>query len=184
VNESYSEQECCEKTIEASAVAKYDQNMRNLDYPDYKVHNAHNQILNDENMRTQKNSNKYYSEFIPAKQYNKSAHNESQGSNAGAQKYRKHCKKLSMDENIENPQTSRNISRHRRISAPENYHPTIIRNMSNPELVNEYDITERLPIETSGIQSSKHNYSNKISSHFKDKAEYTKYADKYSLTKN
>ena len=79
---------------------------------------------------------------------------------------------------------SRHVNRHRRISAPDNYHPTVARNMSSPDLINEYDVTKNQPIETSGVQSSKHNYSSKLQNKFSEKAEYTKYADKYSLTKN
>ena len=63
VNESMSEPDIepdkvlthgAEKTVEASAVAKYSQNIQNLES---RTPNDHH-ILNDENMRTQKNTNK------------------------------------------------------------------------------------------------------------------------------
>lgn len=69
---------------------------------------------------------------------------------------------------------SRNISRHRRISAPDNYHPTIVRNIDHPEFIEEYEVTERKPLET--VQPNKSCEDNQMDFH--------KYTDKYSLTKN
>ena len=68
----------------------------------------------------------------------------------------------------------RKVSRHRRINTNEIDHHTMMRNMSPPEIIAEYDITEKVPIDN--IQSSKN--------HDVIQFSYHKYADKYSLAKN
>jgi hypothetical protein len=68
----------------------------------------------------------------------------------------------------------RKVSRHRRIKTNEIDHHTMMRNMSHPEIIAEYDITERVPIDN--IQSGKN--------HDVIQFSYHKYADKYSLAKN
>lgn len=192
VNESYSEPESREKTIEASAIAKYDNNCINLQMDNYRSNAPDRDILNDENMKTQKNSRDLYRMPNSQRRFECNSQLET-GENTGALKYRKHCKKLSMDDNIHNPSTTRNISRHRRISVNgrtliflnaienvNNYNPTVVRNMSTPDIIEDYEMTERIPLENMKASSTK----NKSERLQKDKAENTKYADKYSLTKN
>lgn len=73
-----------------------------------------------------------------------------------------------------NLEQARKVSRHRRINTNEISHPTMMRNMSHPEIIAEYDITEKIAIDN--VHSSKNQDVTQFS--------YQKYADKYSLAKN
>ena len=79
----------------------------------------------------------------------------------------------------ESRKSSRKISRHRRISAPDNYNPTMIRNIENTEMIEEYEVTEKIPMEI--IYSNKSKYKLNESEAQKD---YWKYSQKYDIVKN
>lgn len=111
-------------------------------------------MYNDENMKTKKNYDENYNNH---KQYDLQ---DSMEQYEGKPEYI-----LEQD---------RKISRHRRINTNEINHPTMMRNMSHPEIIAEYDITEKLVIDN--VQSNKNQDVTQFS--------YQKYADKYSLTKN
>ena len=182
VDESASDVESTEKTIQASAVANYHQENPHMILSKNQLRlgeHINQHLCNDEDMKTKKNYDEIYrrqkqqmnlhdsmEDYIHE---HKSDNSDDSGHSSSANK------KVKYQPEYEAPQTTRNISRHRRISAPENYHPTIIRNMSNPEIIEEYDVTERIPIEV--LHSSKHREESR-------RKEYAKYADKYSLTKN
>ena len=182
VDEGYSEQDSREKTIEASAVAKYEKKLPDSKYQGLSW--AHQVLLHDENMITQKNSNGYYNENVFQNHYNNDNRSSLSKNSTGSKRNKKHWKKASIDENIPKSQSSRNMSRHKRINASENYNSTVIRNMSAPDLIEEYEVTERIPAEAAnGASTSK--YAEKQYKFYDngEKAEHTKYADKYSLTK-
>jgi len=67
-------------------------------------------------------------------------------------------------------QDDRGVSRHRRISAPDTSHPTIMRKSSQPEYIEDYEDTEKIAMENMSKNP--------------DKLEYKKYADKYSIAKH
>ena len=102
----------------------------------------------------------------------------------GSKKNKDHLKKASIDEKIQKSESSRNMLRHKRISASENDNSTKIRNMSAPDLIEEYEVTERIPAETAGETSiSKYGeksyrlYSNE------ERLNIQNIPNKYSLTK-
>ena len=75
--------------------------------------------------------------------------------------------------------SSRKVSRHRRISATDNYNPTIIRDIGSPTTIEEYEVTEKIPMEI--VHSNKSKY--KITGYEAAK-DYWKYSEKYDLLKN
>lgn len=81
----------------------------------------------------------------------------------------------SLDEYDVNSKIEENkkISRHKRAGGSNKNRPTIFRNKSQPDLISEYDITKRVIVDQ--IQSSKNQDILEFS--------YSKYANKYSLTK-
>lgn len=173
-----------EKTIQASAVANYHQENTHmlLSKNQLRLGDHINQHLcNDEDMKTKKNYDEIYKRQNQQMNLHDSMEDyihEHKSDNSDDSERSSSAKKVKYQPEIEVPQTTRNISRHRRISAPENYHPTIIRNMSNPEIIEEYEVTERIPIDV--LHSSKHQATRGDSR----RDAYGKYSDKYSLTKN
>lgn len=174
VDESNSEFENTD-TIQVSAVANYDpdsaqsmaRHRRNLRLWD----RINEHIWADENMKTKKNYEGAYSRQQKHKLHDSlEVDNISQSSNESSTN-----KKVRYEPEYDllKAKDSKSTSRHRRINVESN-NPTIIRNMSKPEFIADYDITERVPIQI--IESKKPSKEGPES--------YHKYSDKYCLIKN
>ena len=140
------------KTIEALAAAKYDNKLHDSKYQG--LSRVHQVLLHDENMITQKNSNGYYNEKVLQNNMNNDNISSWSKNSTGSKGNKDHLKKASIDENIPKSQSSRNTSRQKRISASKNYNSTMIRNLSAPDLIEEYDVTKRIPAEAAGDTST------------------------------
>ena len=108
--------------------------------------NIHKHIFNDENMKTKKNYDETYNrqhKEVKIQKFFRNCEEQKEHDSSANERKVKNMHKEDYSKNEE----ERGVSRHRRISAPDSSHPTIMRKSSKPEYIEDYEETEKIPME-------------------------------------